>query len=200
MVARKTHADAAHTGGIQGLARRFLYWWRGLLSLLVERTVASARTLRSRAEVRTTEPLRRPLVVWLGAIAILIGAIAGVALASPGTARESAVLGGVTAVIWALLRLLIMQLSARGALARDTAAIRGAWGLGSVVWLLGITPELRMLAWAVSGLLTGFALRRLGADGRQVRVCVGIAWGAQALVTVGIWLARNAIVAVLLSR
>jgi hypothetical protein len=144
--------------------------------------------------------LRSPGIAWIGGAALLAGSTATIALASPLTPRAVAISAAGMSLVWGGMRWALLQVTARGALARDPHAIRGAWAAGSAVWLLGVTPELRVLAWVVSAAVTWVVLERLGGSRRQVAVGVGIAWGAQAFVVIGSWLAKNAIVAILAAR
>jgi hypothetical protein len=206
MVARNTDADFGEKRASSGVFQRFLIWWQHALSGLVNgsRDASTPKTgpaseQPSGRTVRVLD-LRSPGMAWLGGGALIAGSVATIALASPVTPRAVAISAAGMSLVWGGMRWALLQVTARGTLARDPQAIRGAWATGSAVWLLGVTPELRVLAWAVSAAVTWVVLERLGASRRQATVGVGIAWGAQAFVVIGSWLARNAIVAILAAR
>jgi len=148
------------------------------------------------------EPLSlgSPALVWAGGLAVLIGAAGTVALSTAGTTRAVAISAAVMMIVWAGVRWALMDVVARHRTSLSRAQVRGAWALGSLVWIVGVTPELRVLAWVASGAATWLVFERLGATRRQALTCVGIAWGAQAVVVIGSWLARNAIIAILAAR
>lgn len=200
MVARNTDADLAQRPVAHGPVQRFFRWWQVWLTLVLRGVGNSLRANNSLATANVLEPLRSPMTVWAGCLALLAGAVFTVVAAPSGIAKRAALLAAVAGLLWGALRLALMHVGATGTLSSDRPAIRGAWGLGSTVWLLGITPELRVLSWALSGAVTWVALERLGASRRQAGRCVGVAWGVQALVTVGSWLARNAIIGILAGR
>lgn len=133
-----------------------------------------------------------------GIAALVLGALGGVALSAPGSPRTVAIVAAVMSLVWAAIRLLLMSFTAPDDLAHRHSAVRSAWAFGLLAWVIGVTPELRMLAWGISGGLTWLALERTGASRVAARRCVGIAWGSQAVVVVGSWIARNALMAVLL--
>ncbi len=123
----------------------------------------------------------------------------GVALAPPGTARYLAAWAGAQSVLWAAVRWLLMRYTGRGA-AEDRSILLGASSLGLVAYAIAVTPELRAVAWAGSAALTWFALVRLGDRRAEAGRTVAIAWGAQALVVAVSWIARNGVLAFLISR
>jgi len=137
--------------------------------------------------------------MWAGGFAVIIGAAGTVALSSPGQ-RSVAISAAAMTIVWAGVRWALLDVVARDRTGLVHAEVRGAWAIGSLVWAVGVTPELRVLAWTVSGVLTWLVLGRLGATRRRAGLCVGIAWGAHALVVIGSWLARNAIIAILATR
>lgn len=206
MVARNTDADFSPQRLPSGVVGRFLRWWQRFLSTLV----AASHTSPTRpatptageppAESRLLAIVRAPALVWAGGLAMLGGAALTVAISPAGTARSVAISAAVMSLIWGALRWALMRIVASETLARDLRSTRGAWAAGATVWILGVTPELRGLAWAASGAITWLVLERLGVTRRQALVCVGVAWGAQAFVVVGSWLARNAIIAILATR
>lgn len=144
--------------------------------------------------------LRSRALPWAGGFAVLIGAAGTVALSWPGQGRSIAISAAAMTVVWAGGRWALLDVVSRHRTTLSRGEIRGAWAIGSLVWVLGVTPELSVLAWTVSGALTWLVLERIGATRRQAVVCVGIAWGAQALVVIGSWLATNAFIAILATR
>lgn len=130
----------------------------------------------------------------LGAASLLIGAIARVALSAPGPARSGALVAGIAAVLWAVARFAIVMAKVQ-TLARDTAAVRGAFAVGLIPFALAVSPALALVAWAASGAITWWLLVRLGERRDRAIVAVGFAWGAQAAIYVVGWLVRNALVA-----
>lgn len=206
MVARNTDADLQHDHPPRGLISRFLLWWQRLLSHFVHesRSVADGVAIQVSRAVTDSEKsfwsLRSPALAWAGALAILIGAVGTVALSSPGIAKSVALYAGLMMLLWGGLRWALLRIAADVVLVRDQRAVRGAWAAGSLVWVLGLTPELRAVAWAASGVVTWLILERLGVTRRQTAICVGIAWAAQAFVVIGSWLARSAFIAILATR
>jgi len=144
--------------------------------------------------------LRSPALSWAGGLAVTVGAAATVALSGSGTTRSVAIVAAVMTLVWAAVRWALLDVVASRRTTLGHANIRGAWALGSLAWLIGVTPELRALAWLVSGVVTWRVLERHGATRRQSLASVGIAWGAQALVVLGSWLATNAVIALLATR
>lgn len=201
MVVRDT--DVRHKRDPRGILQRFLAWWQWALSGFVSGVRSSAaRTFRSTAQGASSSPLalRSPLVAWIGGVAILVGAAGTIALSHAGIARSVAISAAVMSLIWGGLRWALLRFGTSGDLKHDPHAVRGAWALGSMVWVVGVTPELRGAAWVISAAVTWVVLQRLGATKRQAGFAVGIAWGAQAVVTIGSWLAKNAVVAFLATR
>ena len=206
MVARNPDADPRTDGTHTGPVRRFLMWWQRFLTALVSGPSSAGRaTTRSAVDGPTSDAvgplgLRSSAIVWAGGLGLLAGALCTVLLAPTDVTRPTAIAAAIMTLVWAAIRWALLWATATGALKRDPRAIRGAWALGSIAWAIGVTPELRALAWLLSGALTWYALERLGAPRRQAGVSVGIAWGSQAVVVIGSWLARNAIVAFLATR
>lgn len=137
---------------------------------------------------------------WFGGLAVLIGAALGVAVASPGVYRHAAALAGVTSLLWAAIRWLGVRLAGPRLLAEDPAALRGAFSLGLLAYAFAVTPELRFAAWLAAGAVTGVTLVRVGRGRREVARAIAFAWGMQAVVVTGGWLARNALLAILIAR
>ncbi len=122
------------------------------------------------------------------------------AVALPGVDRRSAALAGIAGFLWAGVRWLGMRLAAPRLYEDDPAALRGALSVGLLGYALAITPELRLVAWLISGAITGILLVRVGRERREVVRAVAIVWGMQAVVVAGGWLARNAFMGVLATR
>ena len=200
MVARNTDADSSPPPGLGGAVRRFLNWWQAWLSRLPRHVAALLRPANRSVSPYGETRLASTGVLVGGVIALVVGAVGGVALSAPGSQRTAALVAGMMSVVWAAVRLLLMQFSLPVDLKNRRSVIRGAWSFGLLIWFIGVTPELRVIAWGISGALTWFALKRTGASRPQARHCVGIAWGSQALVVAGSWIARNALMVVLLSR
>ena len=205
MVARNTDAETRQNRPSDGVIRRFLVWWQRLLTAALGRSAPLAESVRRAAETLARSPremlaLRSPSLAWTGGLAVVMGAVGTVALSGTGPGRWVALSAAVMTLMWAGMRWALMDIVARHRTTLTRAQIRGAWAWGALVWVIGVTPELRALAWVVSGAVTWLIVERLGATRRQALACVGIAWGAQALVVVGSWLARNAIIAILATR
>jgi len=204
MVARKQGAQSFETVQRQSLGGKFLLAWRDLLT----RFVYSIAPPSTRAHPGPAAASPRPAEVpwperaWVLPVAVaslLIGAIGAVAIAPAGEARKLAVAASVASCLYAPLRLVLLRLAASRPV-RDPRAITAAWAVGLVVYAIGFTPALRLLAWAASGLLTWYALQRLGTARREASVLVSVAWGTQAGVVVLSWIARNAYLAILTTR
>lgn len=181
-------------------------WWeqvlaRGLRAAwhLVRSAAPAARAMVSfgvrLATSRDISDLRRPALAWLGGVAVLIGAGAGVLLASPGIDQRAAALAGTASLMWAGLRWLAVRVSAPRLATADPDALRGALSLGVFAYALAATPELRFAAWLAAGAISSYTLLRFGFDRKDVVRGIGFAWGVQAVVVVGGWLARNALIA-----
>ena len=102
--------------------------------------------------------------------------------------------------MWMVIRWFGVRWAAPGVVAEDSAALRGAFALGLLPYSLAFTPELRLVAWIAAGAITGLILLRIGRERREVSRAIGFAWGIQALVVLGGWLARNAYFAVISAR
>jgi hypothetical protein len=200
MVARRfdTKSDSRTPGAL--LAEVF-EMWRRLVSRLRD-ALLGLRARLSPAEKPAAAPrawLLRPSVIWLGGVSLALGIGVGIALAPPGLPRSLALWAGVQSALWVIVRGLLMKYASRGK-ARDLSALAGASSLGLIAYAAAVTPELRAAAWAASAALTWLALVQLGDGRREAGRTVGIAWGAQALVVAGSWIARSAVVAILASR
>jgi hypothetical protein len=193
------------------LPLRWLNWWRRVLSvgLASASRAASAAVHPPRAALsRHSSPERQkpvatdshPALAWVGGLAVLVGAAVGVALSAPGVDRRVAALAGLASIMWAVIRWIAIRIAARRTLAENPAALRDAVALGLLVYAFAVTPELRFAAWLISAVVTGGALIGRGRDRGEVVRSVGIAWGVQALVVAGGWLARSALIALLTAR
>jgi hypothetical protein len=200
MVARRFDTGTAF-GVVEELLTELFEEWRRLLTRLRDALVRlGARFSPAEPPGAVPRPwLQRPVVVVLGDAALVLGVGVGIALAPPGSARYLAAWAGAQSVLWAAVRWLLMRYAGRGA-AEDRSALLGASSLGLIAYALAVTPELRALAWAASAALTWFALVRLGDRRAEAGRTVAIAWGAQALVVTVSWIARNGVLAFLISR
>ena len=211
MVARDGSAPPLPDPRGGGLLRRWLGWWQHVLARALDATSNAASAVargstaaldRWRKHVASggLTDVRRRSLAWLGVCAVFVGAVVGVAIASPGLDRAAAALAGAASLMWMGIRWLVMRLTAPRLLAEDPSAVRGAFSLGLLAYAAAVTPELRFAAWLASGALTAVMLVRLGRSRKEIARAVGFAWGAQALVVTGGWLARNAFVAILALR
>ena len=205
MVARNTDPESRHRRPPHDVIRGFLVWWQRTLTAAFGAAVQAVERARRAPEtpVRSSPrafSLQSASLAWAGGLAVALGAAATVALSGTGQSRSVAVSAAIMTLMWAAVRWALVDMTARHRTGLTRAQVRGAWALGALVWVIGVTPELRALAWAASGIVTWLILERLGNTRRQALTCVGIAWGAQALVVVGSWLARNAIIAILAAR
>lgn len=205
MAARNTGPEPRRRPTPGGPIQRFLVWWQRLLTGLLGGSRAGVKSARpsdpeAARSHRGLFALRSPALPWAASVALIIGAVGTVALSSSGQDRSVAISAAVMMIVWAGVRWALMDVVARHRTTLARTDVFSAWAIGSLVWVLGVTPELRLLAWTVSGAVTWLILERLGAIRRQAALCVGVAWGAQALVVIGSWLARNAIIAILATR
>ena len=129
------------------------------------------------------------------------GATVGIVVASPGTDRRAAALAGVASLMWMAIRWLAMRWAAPRLVAEDPAALRGAFALGLLAYALALTPELRLAAWLSQPVPSrAWCSCESGGSAARSSRAVGFAWGMQALVVAGGWLARNAYIAILAAR
>lgn len=185
--------------------------WRILLAQAGDGVVQAGRTapvivgrvadgVRSFAGSGGFTDVRHPAMAVYGATAVVTGALVGAYTASPGIPRLSALLAGTMSVVWAVIRPLVVRFVGPDLVAEDDELLRGALSVGLLGYVFAITPETRLLAWAVSAAVTGLLAVRGGLTRRRVWQVIALAWGAQAFVVIGEWIARNAFVAVLASR
>ncbi len=133
----------------------------------------------------------------LGGLAVLVGAAVGILLSAPGVDRRVAALAGLASIMWAGIRWVALRLAAPRAFAENPAAARDAVWLGLLVYAIAVTPELRFAAWLISGGGDGRGAHPARSKRGEVVRAVGIAWGAQAVVVAGGWLARSALLVLL---
>jgi len=200
MVARRIDTKTASSAFKRLSAELFELWRRFVTRLRDALLDLRSRLVPAEKPGSSARPwLLRPVVIWLGVSALLLGIALGVALAPPGLPRSLALWAGVQSALWAVVRWLLMKYAGRGA-ARDGAVLLGASSLGLIAYAAAVTPELQAGAWAVSAALTWFALVRLGDRKSEAARTVAIAWGAQALVVSASWIARNGVLAFLVGR
>ncbi len=195
-----------------GPVDQWLTWWQGVLGRTFAGVAHAAAGVAGAAGAHFSRVGRRPagrarltdlrggFIAWSGWVALVAGAVAGAAIASPGIPRTSAALAGAASLLWAGARALVVRVFVPEALAGDPALVRGIVALGMLVYVAAVTPELRLLAWLVSGGVTAWLLMRFGARREETVRAVGFAWGAQALVVVGGWLAKGVLLGVLTTR
>ena len=199
MVARASEQpDPGHEDS--GRAMRLLNWWRVALSAAIVVVASAIRDAFTWAAERypievLLDPRRWP-VVGAGLAALLAGAAISTAIAMPGPPRATALVASATSLAWAGVRWLVLRLAAGQLDIDDAPALRGAYGIGLLLYVFALTPWLHLAVWALSGGVTALVLWRLGVNRRKVAWAVGAAWGVQALGVTGVWLARNAYVIV----
>lgn len=195
MVARKEDAEFEHEVEVPGALGGLLMLWRRFLTAIVR----AARRLVPTASPAERPVLERGWLPFLGVVALAAGAAGGIALAPSGQPRVLALAAGTASILWGMIRWLLMRVVPQGR-SLGARGLAGAWAAGALVYAVALTPELRFAAWAVSAVITWFALRRLALDRRGASWLVGVAWGSQALVVVLSWVATNAYVALLATR
>jgi hypothetical protein len=119
-----------------------------------------------------------------------------VALATPAD-RGVAILSVGLSIGWAAVRLVLLTLSLPSGGARSVVR---AWGLGTAAWLLAVTPVLQVGAWLLSAVVTQVALERETYRRAEAVRAVVLAWGVQALLTIGYFVVRSGLVIVQMSR
>jgi hypothetical protein len=95
---------------------------------------------------------------------------------------------------WALGRLFIMRVVARGELRTHPPRVDDAWGPALLPYAAAVIDPLPLVALAVSAALTLTGLQALGTDRDEARRVVGIAFGAQAVAEIAAWLARGGLI------
>lgn len=201
MVARKDDAELIGESEVPTLPKRVLLLWQRMLTRLLywfARLIIRPRRPGATA-TQGVEWVQSGWVTGVAIAALLGGVAAGVLIAPAGQPRLLAIAAGAASVLWAALRLLLMRLSAPCPL-RNARALRGAWAVGLVAYAIGVTPELRLAAWVISGGITWYVLQKLGEERREATLLTGVAWGTQAAVVVLSWLARSAYVAIVTAR
>lgn len=189
MVARKPGAEWRLGDVLSGA----FMWWRRVLS---RGTSAAGRAVTTISRAIAASPAATGQAGWIaaGLGALVAGAIAGIVLAPAGQPSLAALAARSASVFWAGMRLLVMRLAAPS-LATDRGRLTHAWALGLLPWIAGVTPELRLAAWAASGVVTYLALQRASDGAAGARIAVAWAWGAQALIFIIVALLRNLLVA-----
>jgi len=211
MIARDGSEPPLSDPSSRTIAHGWLYWWRQVVTRAIHIIRSTARSAVAVAQTAVSRgrryidsgafsDVRHPALGWAGASAVVLGAVVGVAIAPPGIERQTAALAGAASLMWMVIRWLGMRLAAPRLFTEDRAALRGALALGLLSYSLAVTPELRLVAWFAAAVVTAWALLRVGRQRREVLLAVGFAWGMQALVVAGGWLARNALVALLAAR
>lgn len=173
----------------QTLLARLFDTWRKLLGLVGDQAVRSAgrvgRILARLFDAVASAPgmtiARRsaavpgpglPLAVGLGAT------IAGAVIAQvihPAQQPLQGLAAGAVSVMWVAARLAMMLLSNTRGTTVKSATIRSAWTVGALVQLFAVTPELKIVAWLLGGILT---LRAFVAAGTPPRDALWLcAWG-----------------------
>ena len=138
---------------------------------------------------------------WSCVAVATAGAIAAVVVAHGGHERALEILAGAAGIGWMAIRLILVRLAASHWSAKAEAGVlRGAWALGLLPYIVGISPELRLLAWVASAAITYVVLVRTSVSRLDARRVVGVAWGVQAAVVAASWIARNAYFIVLAMR
>lgn len=158
MVARANRPKAPLTTSVAS----FLSAWRVGVSTVVDRLWRDARTYRT---------------LLLGFAAVSAGAIVAVTSASGAHQRSLEASGGAAALIWAGARWWIARRSLGN---RHQSRTNDALWLGSLPWVVGWSPDLRVGAWLASAVLTWFLLERAGVERRGALRAVTRAWGAHA--------------------
>lgn len=211
MVARDDSETPSSNPRSERVSHTWLGWWQHTLTSLLNAVSGAARgsvractsgaqSVRHHISSGALTDIRQPSLLWLGASAVLVGAAIGCAIAAPGIDRQSAALAGAASLMWMAIRWIIVRFAAPQLLAEDPAAARGAVSLGLLAYSVAVTPELRFAAWLVAGAVSAIALVRLGRPRGEATRAIGLAWGMQAFVVTGGWIARNALIAVIASR
>lgn len=162
--------------------------------------VHATRSVRAFAAHGGVTDVTHPAMPVYGAAAVVTGWALGVLIASPGAPRVMAAFAGGMSLVWAAVRAVSVHLVAPDLSAEKPAVMRGALGIGLLPYAAALTPETRLAAWALSAGITWLVATRSGLPKRRVLQAASVAWGAQAVVVLGAWLARNAFVAVLAAR
>ena len=138
---------------------------------------------------------------WSCVAVAIAGTVAATTLAQAGHERTLEILAAAAGIGWMAIRLVLMRLAAsHWSLKAEAGDLRGAWALGLLPFIVGISPELRLLAWVVSAAITYVVVVRTSVSRLDARRVVGVAWGVQAVVVTANWIARNAYFIVLAMR
>lgn len=191
MVARKQGAEPP-------LSRAFSAWRRllGHTFGAARRGVSALVTRTGVARSKGWDVVHDAWFAWACGSLLLVGCLVRILVTSPGPEKASAVAAALSAVLWAVARLALLNLATRPAGA-EIADVRGAWAAGLAPWVVAVAPGFAVVAWAASAALTLLVLERTGMAPSRARKAVAITWGTQAGMAVAGWLAGNAWVAVL---
>jgi hypothetical protein len=179
---------------------------RGTTALLRSRPVRAA-VLASRylgdpsGTLSSTDRAERALLREAGGGALALGVAISFAIPPAiGTPLLQRFIAAGWVATWALARLFVMRLTARGALGRDLTRVNDAWGPALLPFALAVVDPLPLIALGVSAFLTLRGLAGMGVDRREARRVVAIAFGGQLAAEVVAWLARGGLVYLLLAR
>lgn len=192
MVARKESAESSASA----LVRRGFEAWRRWLSVALRRTTQELRSRRGGFEWRRASADTKMLVT--GVLCLLTGSLVRAVLADAGPSTTLAIIAALVSVALAIARYALLVFMARGR-TMPLRDIRYAWSVGLVPWVAAVVPLLEVVAWAISGVVTYRALLDRGIGTGDARRAVAVAWGAHAAFVAGLWMMRNAWVAMLLS-
>ncbi len=165
----------------------------GRKSATLVRMTTGALTSPERAllalDARERGRLRR---VGYAALSTGVAGAVAVAFATRST-REEAVVTGLSMLAWAAIRLMLLRTMASRSPHADQQLVRDAWALGLTPFALAWVDVTHAAAFLASAYITA---RGLGATLEQRKLAVGaaaVAFGAQAVVVAGAWLARSAV-------
>lgn len=188
MVARKSDAEMQETT----LVSRLFEAWRRALTRLFALSPRQGAVAEKPGRAGLTA--RVPLPALVGAASVCTGAVLSVVMASGRTGMLEAASAGSAAVLWGVGRWWLMR--RRAGEGRAEAVDRAAaWSL--VPWALGMSPGLRVAAWATSAVLGWFLLERDGMSRADSLDLVGRAWGAHAAFAVVVTVLSNLAVGII---
>lgn len=197
MVARANKAAST-----RGLAHGVFAWWRRFLGQTARESAGAVVAATDAASVAFTEPsassplLSSAAVVWAWA-ALVLGALLGVTLASPGDKRAALGAAALT-LLWAPVRYGLMRFALRDI--AEKSVVRGGWAIGCLPWAIAVEPASAAVAFVLSAPVTWAGLEMLGVGRRDAARAVALAWGAQLAITLIAWVARNAFVLLFVGR
>lgn len=167
------------------MIRQIFDWWTrsvgSFLGALTGAWRASVATI-SRLRAGKLEALGDTVFVSLSVALLFAGAVMRVLRTAPGDPRTVAAVASAAAVAWAAIRLatLVAMQPARRV---GREKLLGGWAAGTVVWVIAVSPELTLVAWLLSAIVTLAVFLRLGVARRYALSAIAVAWGLQALVT-----------------